>query len=89
MSFQFDHWEIYDIGSEKDHFHFGKKKKRVRYSDYSTVILIPSRQEYVDAGIDLWYKVQEPFAHRQRGFPTLYPLNQDLLPRMTSHCDEV
>lgn len=37
-----------------------KKRKRnhqrVHYHDRCTVILIPSRTEYIDAGIDLWYK---------------------------------
>ena len=37
-----------------------KKRKRnnhcVHYCERCTVVLIPSRIEYIDAGIDLWYK---------------------------------
>ena len=36
-----------------------KKRKRnnsVHYFERCTVVLIPSRIEYIDAGIDLWYK---------------------------------
>lgn len=35
--------------SEKNHH------RRVRYNHKCSVVLIPSRQEYADAGIDLWY----------------------------------
>jgi hypothetical protein len=32
-----------------------KKRSRVKYARSCSVILIPCRKEYVDAGIDLWY----------------------------------
>lgn len=34
----------------------GKKKKRVQYSNVCSVVLIPTRQEFKNAGLDLWYK---------------------------------
>lgn len=76
MSYQFDHWEIYDFLNDYNLFHKKREKemnlaknndksndknnsqkKNVRYSNRVSVILIPTNQEYIDAGIELWYKV--------------------------------
>mmetsp|Transcript_7173 Transcript_7173/g.10162 ORF Transcript_7173/g.10162 Transcript_7173/m.10162 type:complete len:274 (+) Transcript_7173:108-929(+) len=69
MSFQFDHWELDDeytsslsssSNSTKscEDLHTvknSKKKRKVQYANTCAVILIPTRREYIDAGIDLWY----------------------------------
>ena len=55
MDFHFDHWEINDIPE----FKFQSKSKRnrqVKYSNKCSIVLIPTRKEYIDAGIELWYK---------------------------------
>lgn len=54
MSFQFDHWEIYDPSTLQS-----SKKKRVQYAEVCSVVLIPCRREYVEAGIDLWYHSED------------------------------
>jgi len=36
-----------------------KKKKCVHYSRVCYVVLIPTRQEFKDAGLDLWYRFGE------------------------------
>jgi hypothetical protein len=54
MAFHFDHWEIYDFGLSPQ-----KPKKKVHYSNTCSVILIPTRDEYFKAGIDLWYHRDE------------------------------
>ena len=48
MSFQFDHWEL-DIPHPKL-----TRAKKVTYSKVCSVILIPTIQEFKEAGIDLW-----------------------------------
>ena len=52
MHFQFDHWEI-----STDDLSFPKitKQRQVHYSNKCSVVLIPCRDEYKKAGIDLWY----------------------------------
>jgi hypothetical protein len=55
MSFQFDHWEIYDPSTLQS----PRKKKRVQYAEVCSVVLIPCRREYVEAGIDLWYHSED------------------------------
>ena len=53
MNFQFDHWE-----SNQDLFNKVDRKKRVKrnvtYSKKCSIILIPTKEEYVKAGIQLW-----------------------------------
>mmetsp|Transcript_21234 Transcript_21234/g.29216 ORF Transcript_21234/g.29216 Transcript_21234/m.29216 type:complete len:115 (-) Transcript_21234:322-666(-) len=66
MSFQFDHWELNsdvfdrfknDTASLSSTSSSSKKpKKVVQYNEICSVVLIPSRFEYFNAGIDLWYK---------------------------------
>lgn len=62
------YWEMDDLKQEikksttpsspkKD----GKKKKKVQYSNVCSVVLIPTRQEFKNAGLDLWYKRGEYF----------------------------
>jgi hypothetical protein len=55
MSFQFDHWEIYDPSTLQS----PRKKKRVQYAEVCSVVLIPCRREYIEAGIDLWYHSED------------------------------
>ncbi len=50
MSFQFDHWEL-DIPHPK---FLNAKAKKVTYSKICSVVLIPTIQEFREAGIDLW-----------------------------------
>ena len=33
-----------------------KRKKKVQYSNVCTVVLIPTRKEFKEAGLDLWYR---------------------------------
>mmetsp|Transcript_32461 Transcript_32461/g.44491 ORF Transcript_32461/g.44491 Transcript_32461/m.44491 type:complete len:94 (+) Transcript_32461:91-372(+) len=58
MSFEFDHWELDNqVSSEQKISH--KKRKVVHYAEKCSVVLIPSRVEYFNAGIDLWYKPKD------------------------------
>ena len=54
MSFHFDHWEINTNSIKKV-----SKRHHVKYATKCNVILIPSRLEYIEAGIDLWYKASD------------------------------
>jgi len=71
MSFQFDHWELnsdifdgFKYNNDNNNASFSsvtsssakKSKKAVQYSDMCSVVLIPTRFEYFNAGIDLWYR---------------------------------
>lgn len=38
-----------------------KQKKHVQYSNVCYIILIPTRQEFKAAGLDLWYHPHEQF----------------------------
>ena len=57
MNFQFDHWELSHGFSRasKSSKRLNRIQRRVCYSDQCSVILIPSREEYEKAGIQLWY----------------------------------
>jgi len=61
MSYYFHHWEIDNIFDEKKFKKSknikNKKQKKVRYSNTVTIILIPTKEEYIEAGIDLWDKI--------------------------------
>lgn len=63
MLYHFDHWEIdnnFDkIFKERKTIKNTKNKKQVRYSNIVKVILIPTNQEYIDAGIELWNKINK------------------------------
>mmetsp|Transcript_15040 Transcript_15040/g.25018 ORF Transcript_15040/g.25018 Transcript_15040/m.25018 type:complete len:259 (+) Transcript_15040:201-977(+) len=62
MSFQFDHWEIDDRSQSKKNGPF----KKVKYAKTCSIVLIPSKEEYVEAGIDLWYdQHDQAFAQSQ------------------------
>lgn len=39
-------------------------KKKVKYSNVCSVVLIPTRQEFKEAGLDLWYKRGEGMTGR-------------------------
>ena len=61
MSFHFDHWEI-DVSAVS----FSKinsirtiNQKHVTFNEATDLILIPTRKELIDAGIDIWYKIEE------------------------------
>lgn len=70
MSFQFDHWEIDDNNYPVIFSHRRRsltktppllerqlsleKKKRVQFAEKCSVVLIPCRREYMEAGIGLW-----------------------------------
>jgi hypothetical protein len=53
MTFRFDHWELEDIRCKNG------RRKRVRYNDTCDVILIPSKEEYIECGIYLWYNSKD------------------------------
>jgi CheY-like chemotaxis protein len=61
MDFCFDHWEWEDprlrrkIRKDPKVTDGGVPRRKVNYAKTCAVILIPSRLEYSDAGIDLWY----------------------------------
>ena len=64
MNFCFDHWELEDTTSREPQLKqpsvqtsssSSSSSKKVKYAKTCAVILIPSREEYFDAGINLWY----------------------------------
>lgn len=65
MSFHFDHWEL-AARTKSSKQQLSKKQKKgekvIHFSnDANTIILIPSRFDYAEAGIDLWYKDNDKF----------------------------
>jgi hypothetical protein len=57
MNFCFDHWELDDKSLEETYLKTStvSTSKKVKYAKTCAVILIPSREEYYNAGINLWY----------------------------------
>lgn len=56
MNFCFDHWELEDRSLEESYARSNSSSsKKVKYAKTCAVILIPSRDEYFKAGINLWY----------------------------------
>jgi hypothetical protein len=70
--FHIDHWELSEYPNCKGPKSRTVKKsskiittsKSVRYAKSSTIILIPSREEYEEAGIDLWYSNNDQIASK-------------------------
>ena len=58
MSFEFDHWELGNNFLDSNQ-KSNRKRKVVHYAEKCSVVLIPSRVEYFNAGIDLWYKQKD------------------------------
>jgi PleD family two-component response regulator len=64
MSFFFDHWELdptMNCSSKKIKKQKKEREKALHFSNDNTIILIPSRFDYAEAGIDLWYKDKDQF----------------------------
>ena len=60
MNFCFDHWELEDKTREETHLApTSSSSKVVKYAKTCAVVLIPSREEYFNAGIVLWYDSKE------------------------------
>ena len=55
MNFCFDHWELDDRTFQEPFRTTSSSSKKVKYAKTCAVILIPSREEYFNAGINLWY----------------------------------
>jgi len=53
MSFLFDHWELEEVQPISEH------SRHVRYKETCDVILIPSKEEYIECGIYLWYNKRD------------------------------
>lgn len=78
MSFQFDHWEIDEsilpppkgLGRNKERApsitSTKPPKRSINFATTCSVVLIPSRKEYLNAGIDLWFnRYDQALAQKQ------------------------